>query len=289
MKNEALKLALEALDNLLYWDNGKPEYDEAREAITAIKEALAAPKQEPDAMGCKCAECGAWQRWTPSGMVCKNGHGGASGINQRLYTTPPAAPVQEPVETWEDLHNALQRIDTAAVGLPTFEVRHEGGLDAVVQNIVDAIVALHEDRTTPPAAQPAQEPVARIAVLEAALNEIASAGMSPSPEMSDDGKTAWHASQAWRFIGIAARAIELALAPVGERCCYHDSDCAVHNMPAYPAGPCDCSLASLAQPAQEPVIGTKISQELADNVQCLIDIVHITAIRDEQRKLNKNT
>ena len=106
--------------------------------------------------------------------------------------------------------------------------------------------------TTPPAAQPAQEPVARIAVLEAALNEIASAGMSPSPEMSDDGKTAWHASQAWRFIGIAARAIELASAPVGEQCCYHDSDCAVHNMPAYPAGPCDCSLASLAQPAQEP-------------------------------------
>jgi hypothetical protein len=106
-------------------------------------------------------------------------------------------------------------------------------------------------------AQPAQKPVARIAVLEAALNEIASAGMSPSPEMSDDGKTAWHASQAWRFIGIAARAIELALAPVAERCCYHDSDCAVHNMPAYPAGPCDCSLASLAQPAQEPVIGTK--------------------------------
>jgi hypothetical protein len=50
-----------------------------------------APVQEPDAMGCKCSECGDWQRWTPSGMVCKNGHGGASGINQRLYTTPPAA------------------------------------------------------------------------------------------------------------------------------------------------------------------------------------------------------
>jgi hypothetical protein len=29
-------------------------------------------------------------------MVCKNGHGGASGINQRLYTTPPAQPAQEP-------------------------------------------------------------------------------------------------------------------------------------------------------------------------------------------------
>jgi hypothetical protein len=25
------------------------------------------------------------------------------------------------------------------------------------------------------------------------------------------------------------------------RCCPHDFDCAVHNMPAYPAGPCDCS------------------------------------------------
>ena len=40
MTQEVLKLALEALDNLMYWDNGKPEYDEAREAITAIKEAL---------------------------------------------------------------------------------------------------------------------------------------------------------------------------------------------------------------------------------------------------------
>ena len=29
--------------------------------------------------------------------------------------------------------------------------------------------------------------------------------------------------------------------PVQERCCYHDSDCAVHNMPAYPAGACDCT------------------------------------------------
>ena len=27
-----------------------------------------------------------------------------------------------------------------------------------------------------------------------------------------------------------------------KRCCAHDSDCAVHNMPAYPAGPCNCSL-----------------------------------------------
>jgi len=45
MTKEALKLALDALENLMYWDNGKPDYDEAREAITAIKEALAQPEQ----------------------------------------------------------------------------------------------------------------------------------------------------------------------------------------------------------------------------------------------------
>jgi hypothetical protein len=47
MKDEALKLALDALDNLLYWDNGKSDYDQAREAITAIKQALAAQPAAP--------------------------------------------------------------------------------------------------------------------------------------------------------------------------------------------------------------------------------------------------
>jgi hypothetical protein len=70
------------------------------------------------------------------------------GSTKVYLDIPPQRTEQEPAESWEELHNALQRIDTAAVGLPTFEVRHEGGLDAVVQNIVDAIVALHE-RPTP--------------------------------------------------------------------------------------------------------------------------------------------
>jgi hypothetical protein len=48
-KDEALDLALEALDSLLYWDNGKPEYDEAREAITAIKQARALDKKAENA------------------------------------------------------------------------------------------------------------------------------------------------------------------------------------------------------------------------------------------------
>jgi hypothetical protein len=47
-KDEALDLALEALDNLLYWDNGKSDYDQAREAITAIKQARSAPVQETE-------------------------------------------------------------------------------------------------------------------------------------------------------------------------------------------------------------------------------------------------
>jgi hypothetical protein len=55
---------------------------------------LAQPEQEPVAIGCKCSECSEWQRWTPSGMTCKNGHGGARGINQRLFTHPaPFTPI----------------------------------------------------------------------------------------------------------------------------------------------------------------------------------------------------
>ena len=56
-----------------------------------------------------------------------------------------------------------------------------------------------------------------------------------------------------------------ALKPALERCCNHDSDCAVHSMPAYPNEPCDCSLAALAQPAPQPV---QPLQELL-NVQLL--------------------
>ena len=44
----ALDLALDALDNLLYWDNGKSDYDQAREAITAIKQARSAPVQSAE-------------------------------------------------------------------------------------------------------------------------------------------------------------------------------------------------------------------------------------------------
>ena len=81
-----------------------------------------------------------------------NGYARGYEAGQQSVLKLAEQPAQQEQESWEDLHNALQRIDTAAVGLPTFEVRHEGGLDAVTQNIVDAITALHT--------QPAQqEPV----------------------------------------------------------------------------------------------------------------------------------
>jgi hypothetical protein len=68
-KDKALDLALEALDNLLYWDNGKSDYDQAREAIAAIKQARSAPVQEPAIK----------QGWDVDTLLDK-----------------PAAPVQEP-------------------------------------------------------------------------------------------------------------------------------------------------------------------------------------------------
>lgn len=51
---------------------------------------------------------------------------------------------------------------------------------------------------------------AEVVRLREALEEIALAGMSPSPEMSQDGVEAWHAQRAWEFISIAARAISPA-------------------------------------------------------------------------------
>jgi len=58
----------------------------------------AAPAQPANAIGCTCSVCGDWQRWTPSGMVCKNGHGGAPGINHRLYTHQPEHPEERIIE-----------------------------------------------------------------------------------------------------------------------------------------------------------------------------------------------
>lgn len=48
--------------------------------------------------------------------------------------------------------------------------------------------------------------------------------------------------------------VERTTSPDRKSCCAHDSDCAVHNAPALPVGPCDCSLANAEPQAQaEPV------------------------------------
>jgi hypothetical protein len=93
---EALKLALEALEDLMYWDNGKPEYDEAREAITTIKEALAQPEQEPDDVNADALEMVELElpdedeavAWADCGVI--NWIAGKQFKHASyLYTTPP--------------------------------------------------------------------------------------------------------------------------------------------------------------------------------------------------------
>lgn len=59
-------------------------------------------------------------------------------------------------------------------------------------------------------------------------------------EITPDQLAKWEASQ--------RRATPEPAEP--ERCCNHDSDCAVHNAPALPVGPCDCSQ---AEPVSQPI------------------------------------
>lgn len=60
-------------------------------------------------------------------------------------------------------------------------------------------------------------------------------------------------SQFLQVVGMTPEQVERALSERAtpsqaepERCCLHDSDCAVHNAPALPVGPCDCSQAEPA-------------------------------------------
>jgi hypothetical protein len=65
-------------------------------------------------------------------------------------------------DTYDSIWNALSRIDTAAVALPTFEVRHEGGIEEFTRNIVDAILA---------AAERLQKPMLDEAIARALITE----------------------------------------------------------------------------------------------------------------------
>jgi len=92
MRDQFPRMPTEIVDRIV-----RQSMDEARKEAEAeiqklagrISELTASLQAEPDAVGCKCSVCGNWQKWTPSGMVCKNGHGGARGINKLLYSAPP--------------------------------------------------------------------------------------------------------------------------------------------------------------------------------------------------------
>jgi hypothetical protein len=89
-----------------------------------------------------------------------------------------------------------------------------------------------------------------------ALEKIALAGMSGTGQESDDAMTEWHARQAWKFIGIAAR----ALTPIKEalkqeqRCEYCDGTGDVHDFAGEWRGVCVCEAGkALKQEQDEPV------------------------------------
>jgi hypothetical protein len=101
MKDEALKLALEALDIVkIHFTQNR----HVNEAITVIKQALAAPVQEP------------------VGYVAENGvvdwNVCAPPILTDLYTTPPAAQRQWVGLTQDEIHGALLSVDPETKRVP---------------------------------------------------------------------------------------------------------------------------------------------------------------------------
>ena len=151
-KDEALKLALEALDNLLYWDNGKPEYDEAREAITAIKQALAAPTvQDQSCSDVQLAE----QIMSDCGISTTYRQALVDRIANRITSHRPTQPaVQEPEPNgWAISYDGKTPYAIWPEGdgpLLDLEVKRQGGTCCKLPIY-----------TTPPAAQPAPvQPVA---------------------------------------------------------------------------------------------------------------------------------
>jgi hypothetical protein len=115
MKDEALKLALEALEN--HEGNYKLNdagCDRQDRAITAIKQALAAPVQEPVAWREFDGEGGytyfAYQdneTWRDE-YIKRNGEKYANWV-EPLYTTPPAQPAPEQYTALEQALTRLQK------------------------------------------------------------------------------------------------------------------------------------------------------------------------------------
>ncbi len=154
-KDEALKLALEALEMVVVDVKTTPTaYETHRQAITAIKQALAAPVQEP------------------VGYVAENGvvdwNVCAPPILTDLYTTPPAAVVQ-------DLPFG---VSGGLVAIKTLLSRDPCVHANTAIEMIDAILKEH------PAA-PVQEPV-QLTIPEG----MVLVPYEPSTEMQEQGSTA---------------------------------------------------------------------------------------------------
>jgi hypothetical protein len=138
-KDEALDLALEALEGVVkncWRDIPSWRLDEIIERITAIKQALAAPVQEPVATVKAKREGGTFVHWTTLPVA-----------GMKLYTAPPAAqpaPVQEPL----GFTNAGNILEMQQGRLPYGYVYPKGGSGASVPLY-----------TTPPAQPAPVQPV----------------------------------------------------------------------------------------------------------------------------------
>lgn len=72
----------------------------------------------------------------------------------------PVAPAVQERDSYDAIWNALQEIDSAAVFLPTFKVKHEGDIEAVTRNIVEAIQAISQQPEASGAGEREDEPTA---------------------------------------------------------------------------------------------------------------------------------
>jgi hypothetical protein len=130
-KDEALDKALEALDLAQSLSEKSRHHGKILEAITAIKQARSAQVQEPVAWIFKPNRELLW----PNEVERKN----PLELNEYapLYTTPPAAPVQEP-ESFEQW-NAKQHADPEEIGfLQALRIAYCAGQDSVTNAVPPA-------------------------------------------------------------------------------------------------------------------------------------------------------
>jgi hypothetical protein len=121
------------------FDHRQAAFDGLRDAMNRSLHAFTATKT------------GAHIEWEPTAAAFDLPDG-----QHALYTSPerpasmgPARQTEATTDSYDSLWNAVSRIDTVATMLPTFEVTHEGGIEAVTQNIVEAINRAAERLATP--------------------------------------------------------------------------------------------------------------------------------------------